>query len=419
MWTIKASDRSVLSPLAPKCSLLFLSILAAALIPCRTLGEPHDPNLTAVYEFGVVLEEDPNNLEALRARGSIFRALELYDNALADLERADRLDPGDPEVIGEIGICHYNLGEREQATSRMDRAVKLLEEKIAANEWPVEKYAPVERELREYRFLNFRDQERFEEALAEIRELENYLSGKLSFLCDMGNLLFKLGRASEALALYGKAVEANPAFERYCVGAANCCLLLGRPGEALEYFRTWAVEEPDSGLPYLHEAFIRINYLKDAEGAHAALARAEAAFHARIDGEEEPDLEEVIHLSRVLQTGGRYQESWDLLEGLIDDFRGHWLVVHLQGVNAAALGKEREALSFERESKLYKRLNPGDWLQAYELIPPVEPAAEATPASEEGPPSEGAWMLHLVPPVFIVLLFWLTSRLRKRARFAG
>lgn len=387
-----------------------------------TRAEAHDPNLTAVFEYSDILEKDPDNLEALRARGSTYRALELYDNALIDLKRVDELQPGDPETIAEIGICHYSLGERDQATKRMDQADKLLAEKIRTKSWDAEKYEPIERELREYRFRNFRDQERFEEALAESVLLEKYLSGKLSFMCDVADMLLEMNRAAEALERYEEAVEANCAFERYCVGAANCCLILDRPEDALHYFEAWKTDDPTAALPYLHEGVILKNYLQDGERARAALARAEEMFHQRIDGEEEPDLEDVIHLARVLQAAGRHEESFALLETLIEDFRGHWLVVHLQGLNSAALGREREALSFERESLLYKRLNPRDWLQAYEIFPPpetpvTEPKSDASsvkdpssPVQDEGPVPV-AWLIAGV--IGMLLVAWLVRTVRR------
>jgi tetratricopeptide (TPR) repeat protein len=395
------------------CLLLLLALAAFV------TAKGHDPNLNAINEYNEILEKDPDNLEALKARGSTFRALELFDNALIDLERAAGLLPDDPEVLAEIGMCHYQLGERTPATEYMDRAEALLNEMIASGAWDEEKYAPVERELREYRFRNFMDLEDYGQALAEGERLEKYLTGKLSFLCDVGDALFALDRVEEALARFQQAVEANPAFERYSVGAANCLLRSGCVEEALSLFRSWRSEEPEAALPLYHEAFILGTWMGDGPAAQAALAEAETLFRGRIEEEEWPDPEDQIHLARVLQAAGRFEESWSLLEELLEDFRWHWLVVHLQGLNARALGREQEADSLEKESLLYKRLNPDDWLQAYELVAPEKPKPEETP-EEAAPPSQAPspsrgthWVFYACGAILGLAVLWIL--LRKKA----
>ena len=87
---------------------------------------PHDPDLGAVFEYGERLIKNPDDLEALRARGSTFRALEYFDDALLDLNRADELEPDHAETVAEIGICHYHLGAQDLATDFFTRAEALL-----------------------------------------------------------------------------------------------------------------------------------------------------------------------------------------------------------------------------------------------------------------------------------------------------
>lgn len=368
-------------------------------------GWAHDPNLGAIVEYSETLEKEPDNLEALKARGSTYRALEYYDSALLDLARADGLDPDNPEVVGEIGMCHYHLGEWDRTTEYLDRAQMLLDGKIAAGAMTEEEYLPVQRELWQYRFHNYQDLERYEEALKEAEKLKQFLSGKLSFVCEVGEVLLALGRPEEALPRFLQAVEANPSFERYCVGAANCLLLLGRTEEAVKIFEAWLADDAEAVMPYLHRAYILKEYLHRGEDASRDLAQAEAELSRRLEGEEWPDLEYVTELTRILQMQGRFQEAWDRLVPMLEDYRAHWLVVHLQSINAEALGRPLEAESLAREARLYKRLNPADWLQAYTLVAPP-------PEEEPELPDKHAVVIIVLGACLVIPLLFLLLRRR-------
>lgn len=356
---------------------ILFALLASVYLTCPKAWA-HDPNLNAIYEYNETLKKNPDDLEALKARGSTYRALEYHDSALEDLLHADRIDPDNPEVVAEIGMCHYHLGEWTAATEYLERAERLMVAKIAAGNWDPDEYTPVERELREYLFHNYIDLERYEEALAESDKLMQYLKGKLSFQCDVADVLLMMGRTSEAMPYYRMALEVSVSFERYVVGAANCLLRLDRIDEALELMEAWKAEDPDAVQPFLHEGAILRAYKKDDAAAAAALARGESMVRARIEGEEYPDIEDLTFLARILQNTGGYEEAFEIVNELMEDYRAHWLIPHLQAINARGLGRVNEAESYEKEARLYKRLNPSDWLQAYEILEPEPPPLEET-----------------------------------------
>jgi len=344
-------------------ALIFVSVCLSS--------QGHDPNLNAIAEFNERLKNNPDDLEALKARGSTYRALEFFDSALIDLIRALELEPDNPEITSEIGMCHYHLGEVELTTKFLDKGAQLLEEAVNSGGVANEDAVLIERELFDYRMRNYIDLKQFENALIEGEKLKTILEGKLSYICDMADIYIALGRHEEALKLYMQAVKDNCSFERYCVGAANCLLNLNRQEEALKIMEEWKEDDPDSVMPWFHESIIKKDHLNDLIGAKAAMDHGEKMVRARIDKEEYPDIEDMVHLARILQVSSRWSESFEIMQELLEDYRGHWLVVYLQGQNVRALGKEREALSFEKEAKIYKRLNPMDWLQAYNIIPPM------------------------------------------------
>jgi len=74
-------------------------------------------------------------------------------------------------------------------------------------------------------------------------------------------------------------------------------------------------------MPYLHRAFILKRYLNDPAAADGLLAHAEAELKTRIEAEEWPDLEDVVELARVLQLQGRFEEAWDRLVPMMEDYR--------------------------------------------------------------------------------------------------
>jgi|GEM_PF-3210046 len=364
------------------CLLLIFAPTAATAVALPT---PHDPSLQELAGYNAALELDPNDVPTLRARGSTFRALELYDDALIDLERAEKIDPGNPETVCEIGICFYMLGEVQRGLETLLRSEQLLLTVIEEGTWELERHGPVERELRATLMTIYREAGEFDAAMDQCLALEKYLAGKLAFKCDKADLLIPLGRIEEALELYEDVVEWNNVFERFCVGLANCYLLIDLPEKALEVFQNWSREEPDMALPHMFGALVLAEHLDRPEQAAAEETRAFELANAQLAGEDFFDFEDLIVMARVHQTAKRFEESVRVLEGLIEYSRGHYLVVHLQAVNYLATGRVEDGGSFEREAQVYRRLNPNDWLQAYELLSASEVQDAQAPSSDDDP----------------------------------
>lgn len=78
----------------------------------------YEPALT---EFRRALALQPNNVNA-RQFGYIYRRQGQWERALAELAKAEELDPRDPEIPGEIGLIYVNLRQWNEAKRAGSRA---------------------------------------------------------------------------------------------------------------------------------------------------------------------------------------------------------------------------------------------------------------------------------------------------------
>jgi tetratricopeptide (TPR) repeat protein len=128
------ADRSR-GPRALVLALLALAILLAAL-PDRVQAQSAEADVfvakaivaygdkryeDALADLGEALRLDPGNIDALYYTGLVNIALQRYDAALEALERARKARPGDLSVLFQLGVLHFGLG-------RYDEAQPLLED---------------------------------------------------------------------------------------------------------------------------------------------------------------------------------------------------------------------------------------------------------------------------------------------------
>lgn len=76
----------------------------------------------ACEAFGRAIELDPRLAAAHRGRGQAFLGLDRVTDALADLEEAERLSPGDPAVAAALSQAFGRLGDRERAAQAAERS---------------------------------------------------------------------------------------------------------------------------------------------------------------------------------------------------------------------------------------------------------------------------------------------------------
>lgn len=79
----------------------------------------------ADVEFNRVLSIDPNNLFALSSLGTIAISQRRFRDSLIFIERAERIAPNDPDVIGRRAEYYAGIGEFHKAISLFDEAIRM------------------------------------------------------------------------------------------------------------------------------------------------------------------------------------------------------------------------------------------------------------------------------------------------------
>ena len=89
--------------------------------------------LEAKARLDRILTERPTDVEALRLRAHVFLAQNRPADALADAVLAERLAPGDPEVLLLVTEAARRSGDGPRALAALDRAARLAVRDAAAH----------------------------------------------------------------------------------------------------------------------------------------------------------------------------------------------------------------------------------------------------------------------------------------------
>lgn len=184
---------------------------------------------TAENEITSALEISPNNSEAHRAFSLLLTVLGKHDPAVKEMRTARELDPLSlPTNALEAQALHY-AGRDEEARDRINKTFE-----IEPNFWIAR--------LMLARILI--DENRFDEALAELNRAREASGGNSETISLTAFCLAKTGRRQEALTLLGQ-LKSRPYAPAYNIAMAYNGL--GETGEALSWLET-AAEDRDVRL---------------------------------------------------------------------------------------------------------------------------------------------------------------------------
>lgn len=148
----------------------------------------------ALGELGRAIDDHPEDVGLLCARANVLLTLQRLEPAEADLRRAARLDPSNPEVLFGLGTLFCKKARWREAIEPLQRVVELDPMRAAGHYYLGEAY-------------NQTDQ--LKPALGAYEAAVRLEPNNWRALKGVGIVLDKMGRPTEATVAYQKAREAQ------------------------------------------------------------------------------------------------------------------------------------------------------------------------------------------------------------------
>lgn len=213
---------------------------------------------------------DANNYRLHATRAEIAQMQEHYPESLSEYKAALANLPANPpegalyriQLHMNLVALYHELGDENAAQSELDTSKRDI---AAVNVQPADRGAFLR--LRALIRLNSDD---LNGALSDIRDALAINSSDRNDLQLDGDILMKLGRSEEAMAVYKKILAADPNNRLALTAAGYAARALGNEKDAERYFEKLAAVDPSSYVPYLA--------LGDLYAAHRDFGKAETAY---------------------------------------------------------------------------------------------------------------------------------------------
>lgn len=159
----------------------------------RLTGAGDLPGALALLD--AALEREPDNAEALKARGETRYSARDYDGARADYDRAVDLDPADQDAAVAQGVVAYAQGRYAEAVVSLSVALRL---------------DPGDVDALSMRGATYYQMGRWDRSLADYRALKAAAPGAPNGAWGELRALIRLGREDEARRLIAERLEDDP-----------------------------------------------------------------------------------------------------------------------------------------------------------------------------------------------------------------
>jgi tetratricopeptide (TPR) repeat protein len=228
----------------------------------------------AIQLFMEALDEDPDNVEALKGIGQAYEEQEDWPRAAVWYEKWTQVAPDDAEARVKLGSAYYEQERYEDALAQLSQATALQPD--LAMGW--KKRAQSEYALKQY-----------EAAVPSLLKWKEFAPEDEDHLYLLGWSYYRLGRYGEAVAEFEQLLQQNPDWADGYRGLASSYYDQKDYAKALEVYQAWASLEPDSvhahtmtGWSFLQmdqpenavEAFKRALALEENAGIYLGLGRA-------------------------------------------------------------------------------------------------------------------------------------------------
>ena len=169
----------------------------------RKLGEAHanyGKTGLALEEFARIIEIDPSYTHAYNYRGFLYIKDEKWEEAAREFESALKVDPDDLYALNQLGLSYGMMGRFEDAEDTLQKAVEL----------DPEMDDPESRDTHNYLGRVYRDEGKYEEAIAEFGKTLEHFPTDTDAHNYLGTVYEKMGQYQDAANEYRETLKIDP-----------------------------------------------------------------------------------------------------------------------------------------------------------------------------------------------------------------
>jgi Tfp pilus assembly protein PilF len=200
---------------------------------------------------------DPELAKASRTIGEAYMNQGDLTAALRELLKAQQLNPDDPIVHNDLGLCYLLKKRLPDAVTHFKRAIELNPG-----------YAPARNNLG----TAYLEMEEWDAAIGVFKEItQDLLYATPHFpLSNLGLAYYQKGQYRTAMRYYKKALEVQPEFANALRGVGRIYLVKNQGRLALKYLRRAVKSAPRSPETYydLGEAYLLMGQIDEARYAY-------------------------------------------------------------------------------------------------------------------------------------------------------
>jgi tetratricopeptide (TPR) repeat protein len=169
----------------------------------RKLAESYSKlgnNDLALQEFTNILQIDPNYILAYNYRGFLYSNQSKWNEAIQEFESALKIEPNNIYALAHLGLAYKMVSRIEDAKSVLQKASELdpnLDD-------------PESRNVHNYLGLVYKDEEKYEDAIAEYSKTLEHFPDDTKALNRIGEIHEAQGKYYEATTEYEKTLKLSP-----------------------------------------------------------------------------------------------------------------------------------------------------------------------------------------------------------------
>jgi tetratricopeptide (TPR) repeat protein len=267
-------------------------------------------------------EQAKNDVRLHFSMGVLLAREKQYDTAVHELELADALSPGTPEILHNLGQAYLRKEEYDKAEEILNRALALRPDSPETLYLLAEVYAAEQKDLQAFQLL-LRARKLAPEntdiifLLGRLSMLQSYYEDAIQVLEEgiklaprrpdlraaLGESYFSAGKVDKAIAEFKKLIELDPSAPSF-VFMGLCYRHLGRFEDARKYFIEGLKKDPQNAACLYNLGFI--------ESKQGNYAQAEKLLEQSLRAS--PNYSDALYeLGKVKMAEKKYDEAIPLL----------------------------------------------------------------------------------------------------------